>query len=244
MRKSLFAFVALLSSVASASAADLGPYPPYGSVKDAPVVFVPAYLWTGFYVGAQVGYEWAAADHKFRDVTLPGVTIGGGDSEPSGFIGGGHVGYNWQTGQLVFGIEADFEGGSVNGDVLHFNPLSPTGMTFAEADLNWQGSVRGRLGYAVDRTLFYFTGGWAFADFDFKGDVLRPACCSFSETLNGWTVGGGVEYAFLPNFTVRAEYRYTDFGSTSGTLMPLMPTTRMPVDVTSQAIRLGASYKW
>ena len=245
MRKSLFAFVALLSTSAPALAADLGPYRPYGSVKDAPVaVYVPAYSWTGFYVGAQVGFEWASADHRFREVGVPGVSIAGGDSRPDGVIGGGHVGYNWQNGQLVLGVEADFEGGDVNGDVRRLTPASSTGMTFAEADLNWQGSVRGRVGYAMDRTLFYFTGGWAFADFDFKGDLVRPICCGFSETLNGWTVGGGVEYAFMPNFTVRAEYRFTDFGDASGTLRQLVPEVRMPVDVTAQAVRLGASYKW
>jgi outer membrane immunogenic protein len=243
MRKSLFALVALLSTGASAWAADLGPY---RSLKDAPVVpLVPVFSWTGFYIGAQAGYEWGSADHSFRQLGLPIPGVPSGDSSPEGFIGGGHVGYNWQTGKFVLGIEADFEGGNVDGSFFAVHPVSTLTST-GKSSLNWQGSVRGRLGYAIDRTLFYFTGGWAFADFDFRGGELPPACCGYSETLNGWTVGGGVEHALtiMPNVSVRAEYRYTDFGSASGPLKPVDPGVQMPVDLTSHAVRLGASFHW
>lgn len=241
MRKSLFALVALLSTGASAWAADLGPY---RSLKDAPVVpLVPVFSWTGFYIGAQAGYEWGSAEHAFEVAGVPVVGLPRGDSDPQGFIGGGHVGYNWQTGKVVFGIEADFEGGNVDGSFFRNDGI---GTSTAKSSLNWQGSVRGRLGYAVDRTLVYFTAGWAFADFDFRGDDLPPACCGFSDTLNGWTVGGGLEHALamMPNVSVRAEYRYTDFGDASGTLRQFDPDVRMPVDVTSHAVRLGASFHW
>ena len=226
MRKSLFAFVALLTTTASAFAADLGPY---RSVKDQPAPaydYAPAFLWAGPYVGAQVGYTWGKANHDFASGFA-------GNSDPEGFVGGGHLGYNWQRGRFVFGVEADFEGGDVSGN---FNqPL-----TFGSADLNWQGSVRGRVGLAADRALFYATGGWAFADYDFTGATLA-GCCGFSDTLNGWTVGGGIEYAFTPNTTVRVEYRYADFGNVSS---GLSPADRMDVDLQTHTVRLGASYKF
>lgn len=205
-----------------------------GSIKDPAPYYpppAPLFTWTGFYAGLQTGYQWGNADHTFSNGLL------GGASDPDGWIGGGHLGYNWQNGNFVLGAEADIEGGNVEGS---FNNGAGT---FGSAELGWQGSIRGRVGIAADRTLFYLTGGWAFAEADISGaSPFTPlGCCSVSADLDGWTLGGGVEYAFANNFTVRAEYRYTDFGDVS---LNLNPTLTMPVDLETHALRVGASWKF
>ncbi|MBU2532218.1 MAG: porin family protein [Alphaproteobacteria bacterium] len=225
----------------SATAADLGgDY--RGSYKDSfkdDVPYVAPFTWTGAYVGLQGGYAWGDADHSF----IGGA--GGGapsdNSDPEGFIGGGHVGYNVQSGNVVFGVEADIEGGEFDGGYTNLNGITSVG----DVDLNWQGSLRARLGWASGTSLFYITGGWAFADFDFSGGPAPgPACCGYSETLNGWTLGAGAEWAFTNNMTMRLEYRYTDFEEASGNLSPIFANTRMPVDLDVHAVRAGISYKF
>lgn len=233
MRSSVVLAVAVFAvagvNATSVEAADL-----YGSVKDTYVpeyVPPPVFRWTGFYVGLQTGYVWGNADHVFSDPNP------GGSSDPDGWIGGGHMGFNWQSGQWVFGVEADIEGGNVDGS--YGGPL-----TAAAFELNWQGSLRGRLGLAADRTLFYVTAGWAFADADIAGfSNIGPNATAFSDTLNGWTLGGGIEQAVTNNFTVRLEYRYTDFGSASGRLLP-DNVDIMKTDLDTHAIRVGASWKF
>ena len=219
--------VALLSF--SAVAADLG-----GSLKDDPYTppFTPPFSWTGVYVGAQVGYMWGKADHSYSDWAPSG------NSDSNGWIGGVHTGYNMQAGNVVYGIEADFEGGNISGNFTNLTGLTSSG----SVDLNWQGSLRARVGYATGKALLYVTGGWAFGDFDFNGG--RPAvgfASSYSETRHGWTIGTGGEFAISNNVTMRLEYRYTDFGKASGNLFS---GVRMPVDLDTHAVRAGISYKF
>jgi outer membrane immunogenic protein len=214
-------------AVSSAFAADLNGAPPYSSIKDEPI-YAPAFSWTGVYVGAQGGYMWGKADHSYSSDWGPS-----GSSDSNGWIGGVHTGYNMQSGNVVYGIEADVEGGNVSGS---FTNLTSSG----SVDLNWQGSVRARLGYVTGKALLYVTGGWAFGDFDFNGRAGGFAS-GYSETLHGWTIGAGGEFAMSNNMTMRLEYRYTDFGNASGNLAP---TLRMPVDLDAHAIRAGISYKF
>jgi outer membrane immunogenic protein len=202
-----------------------------GYAAPAPVYVPPAFRWTGFYVGLQGGYMWGDADHSFNDATL------GGTSDQDGWIGGGHLGYNWQTGPWVLGLEADIEGGDVGGSYANL-------FSAGSYDVNWMGSLRGRVGFAADRTLFYTTAGWAFADVDAAGVTLTHAGAG-SDTVNGWTLGAGVEHAFTNNFTMRFEYRYTDFGDTSVRLTDgLGGVVTMPVEVDTHALRVGASWKF
>jgi outer membrane immunogenic protein len=193
------------------------------------------YDWSGLYVGLQGGYLKGEASHSFSNGAPSD------DSDPDGFIGGVHAGYNWQSGTFVYGVEGDFEGGDVKGSYDH--PAG--GSSVGTSELNWQGSVRARLGYAFDNALVYVTGGWAIADFDFGGGPSPlPASGGYSDTLNGWTVGVGGEWAFDRNWTARLEYRYTDFGQASGNLAPGFPGVEMPVDVRTHAVRIGFSYKF
>lgn len=222
--------VATIGAATSASAADLGGMKDGPRYDPGPGYYRP-FSWTGFYVGVQTGYVWGNADHGFADTALPG------SSDPNGWIGGGHAGYNWQSGRFVFGVEGDIEGGDVGGS------FTRAGSSYGAVDMSWQGSLRARAGIASDRTLFYMTAGWAFADADFTGQSFATAgaCCGYSKSIDGWTLGAGIEYAVTNNVTLRGEYRYTDFGTVKGNIGS---GVSMPVDFDSHALRLGASFKF
>jgi len=191
----------------------------------------PIFSWTGVYLGGEIGYGWGQ-----NGISLPAVPVYT-RSSPEGVLGGTHVGYNYQINQLVFGLEGDVDGTSVSKSI--FDPV--TGTSFG-ARIPVEGSVRGRVGYAWDRALFYATGGAAFADLEnsFTGG-LTPYYNTSSGRV-GWTVGGGVEYAITNNWSVRGEYRYSDFGHEGTVVAPVA----VPVDthVTEHAVRVGFSYKF
>ena len=180
LRKILMSTVVLFGAMGAASAADLP------NTKAPPAYMPPPpplFTWTGVYVGGQVGYMWG-------NPSPFGYTA-------NGVVGGAHVGYNYQMGQFVAGLEGDVNGSSYSGSVGDFGTRE-----------NIDGSIRGRLGVAWDRALLYATGGAAFAGID--NTYLST---TISHTRVGWTVGGGIEYAIDNNWSVRAEYRYTDYGS-------------------------------
>lgn len=214
-----------------AIAADLGG--PRHSMKDGAAPYIAA-EWTGLYIGLQSGYVWGSARHSFSN----GAPTD--NSDPDGYIYGGHIGYNLQSGAFVYGIEADFEGGDASG---RFQNLTG-GTSAGSVDMNWQGSLRARLGVVHGSMMFYATGGWAFGDFDFGGGPAGPICCGYSETLNGWTIGAGAEWKLTSNITARLEYRYTDFGSASSGLAPAFPGVVMPVELDTHAIRSGITLKF
>lgn len=233
IKKFLIGTVALAALSTAAFAADL-------PSRRAPPVYVPppipVFSWTGLYVGGQVGYTWGD-DNYAR-----------GTSHPKGIIGGGHIGYNFAgipgfglgTGGLVFGVEGDVDGtdyrattGAIGGRI---------GSSTIRKDI--EGSARARLGVAVDRALFYATGGAAFASFKenyYTGAAGGGALLATpTHTRVGWTVGGGVEYAITPAWSLRAEYRYADFGSFTDTIGAITTTRRE----TEQRAQVGFSYKF
>ena len=189
--------------------------------------------WNGVYLGLQAGVTVGEATHTFSN----GAPTD--DSDLSGLMGGAHLGYNLQQGEFVFGIEGDIEGGEVDGDFVNATAATSSGVV----DMNWQASVRARLGKVVDDYLFYFTGGWAIGDFDINGgpSFPFPPIGGYSDTIDGWTAGVGIESFFTEDTTWRIEYRYTDFGEASGNLAPTFPAVIMPVDVQTSAIRFGIS---
>jgi outer membrane immunogenic protein len=191
----------------------------------------PIYNWAGFYLGGNVGYSWGRqGDRLLNDVGTP---VEGNTANLDGVIGGGQIGYNWQFDKTVLGIEADLDasGQTGNGNPLFTHPPGTTfcngqvacfpggvGATLANTDkLNWFGTVRGRLGWAVDRWLPYVTGGWAYGQGTISGTTTTtiPTTNTFSGSQNysGWTIGGGLEWAFLDHWTARAEYLYINFGN-------------------------------
>jgi outer membrane immunogenic protein len=227
----LLATVAAIGFAPVASAADL---PTKGPYYKAPVA-APAFSWTGFYIGGDVGYGWGTSDGT--------LTNSGGTSpvpysaDPNGIIGGGFLGYNYQINQFVVGVEADWQAADLTGSA------SSAAYTMSTR-VNDYGSLRGRLGYAMDRWLVFATGGWAWGkastSYGFTG-----AAPFFTNTFtgNGWTAGGGVEYAITNNWLARIEYRYTDLGSHSYIDVP-SNSGETGNRVTVNDVRLGVAYKF
>jgi outer membrane immunogenic protein len=128
-------------------------------------------------------------------------------------IGGGHVGYDLQINQWVIGVEGSVDGTSLSNTAAIAFPDGSFLTAHTKADI--QGSIRGRLGIAFDRALIYATGGVAFGGFNTDVTFAAPpffASANRSNTRTGWTVGGGIEYAITNNWSIGAEYRFTDFG--------------------------------
>src|SRR5262249_15511246 len=126
---------------------------------------------------------------------------------PEGGFGGGQIGYNVQRGNLVFGIEADIQGSGI-GDKGFVATLAGF-----KSDLDYFGTVRGRLGYALGTSLLYATGGFAYGGIRNEIDTAFPVIAFKShETATGYTIGGGWEYMFSPAWSVKAEYQYINLG--------------------------------
>jgi outer membrane immunogenic protein len=246
MRKHLLTLLAgtagIMLAASAASAADL---PARTMAPAAPfVAAVPVFTWTGFYVGAQVGYGWNANDNDFSAPV--GYTVGGvpftgfGGDEGDGFLAGVHAGYNVQFGSFVVGVEGDIEG-VFGDDDDDFNGVivGPGGVPVAYAipsnSIDWQGSIRARAGFAFDRALVYATGGFAFAG------LSNGIGASNDDTLTGWTLGAGLEYAFTNNLTTRLEYRYTSFDGDNLVFDAVDYGSR---DLEFHTVRVGLSYKF
>ncbi|MAZ16246.1 MAG: hypothetical protein CL535_07925 [Ahrensia sp.] len=173
----------------AALAADAIEAPPSPTMA-APVNIVPADTWSGVYVGAFGGYDWANFD------------VDGTDVDVNDWNAGAFAGYNWQNGAIVYGAEADL-GYSFGSETSGANSL----------DRGLNGSLRGRLGYAFDPFLIYGTGGLALANAE-----VSDGTSSDSNTHVGWTVGAGAEALLTDKVFSRLEYRYSDYGSKDYTL--------------------------
>jgi outer membrane immunogenic protein len=193
MKRLLLAGVAL-SVATAASAADMQARP---YTKAPPAAVVAAYNWSGFYIGAMGGYGWDSGNS-------------------SGGFGGGTVGYNWQLpgSQFVFGVEVDAAGASIKDsftEVVDIGILTPA---TTNSKINSFGSVTGRAGFAMDAVLLYAKGGFAWGNN--KTTISVPAfgaTSSDSHTHTGYTLGGGIEYMFAPNWSAKGEYMFTSLGS-------------------------------
>ena len=213
------ATLALLATSFAAEAADM----PVKGYYKAPRSVVSYYNWTGFYAGINGGYSWGNADWD-----LPAISM-----KPKGWMAGGTVGYNHQMGAWVFGIEGDFDWADVSGSAA-------CGAFSCQTKETWFATARGRVGYAFDRWLPYFTGGAAFARV--KASSTNPLLTGASDTMTGWTVGAGVEYAFLGNWTAKVEYLYADLGKFDcNTGCGGVPDN---VSFTQNIVRAGLNYKF
>jgi outer membrane immunogenic protein len=236
IRKLLLSSVALAAISGTAFAADL-------PSRRAPPVFVPppipVFSWAGFYVGGQVGYAFG------RDNA--GILGSGPFSDsPTGVIGGAHAGYNFALPVFgsggVFGIEGDVDGSDYRRTVAVGGAGNAPFFPSSQIRNNIQGSIRGRLGFAVDRALFYATGGAAFADFR-TNYATTLGFDSLSHTRVGYTVGGGVEYAITDTWSLRGEYRYSDFGSFTD-FAPASGFGLVRRHESEQRAQVGFSYKF
>lgn len=199
------------------------------SLKDDGDYGAPRYLWTGVYIGAQAGYGWG--DTAISDASaVPALTV-----DADGFIGGATLGYNFQSGQIVWGIETDFSYSDIGGD-------RTTGYYGAsETSVDWLWTVRGRLGIDINGWLPYVTAGLAVADVGYGAD---SNLVSKSETVAGWTVGGGLEVKLDRNWSFKTEYLFVDLGKITDR-DPLLSSP--PVKVTFDElhiVRAGINYKF
>lgn len=214
--------VALSLTAGAASAADLARAPaPVAPAAPYPETIVAyGFNWTGAYVGAHAGNRWVS---------------GGRGLDSSAIAGGLQAGYLVQSGAFVYGLEADVTYGS------NEKSRSVAGGRVGSS-IDWQGSGRARLGYAFDRVLVYGTGGITAADFEAFG--RGPTGNSRkSDTLIGWTAGGGLEYALTKNVSVRGEYLYSDFGSQT-VRYPGTGLASSKQDVNSHLARIGVNFKF
>jgi outer membrane immunogenic protein len=190
MKQVIFVSAGILAlAVFAASAADLSRrYPP---PPPAMPIYAPVYNWTGFYIGVNGG----AFGHSNWD-GASGFNLTGG-------LVGGTIGFNWQPGPLVLGIESDLDWSGISGST---NNLCPLGCKTANS---WLGTVRARAGYAFDRIMPYVTAGLAFGNIKAATPGFRGA----DNANTGWTVGAGLEVAIGGGWTAKAEYLFVDLGS-------------------------------
>ena len=272
MKRAFAIALATTAIVGVANAADLNS----GGYKDsASPVFTNQTPWTGFYFGINAGAGWAQLDSTFADSgTLGGSasTIGAltqssvsaitpwdlavnHTNAATGALGGGQLGYNFQTGALVLGVEADFGylGVSQTRDIISASLGSTNVAVGTKIDSGFLADVTGRLGYASGPALFYAKGGWAYFDGKAGTDGISALATTVSSTdfgdvsksgLNGWVIGGGLEYLVSPAWSIKAEYLHYDFGSfdlqpitVAGNTVPAITNT-----LTVDTVKVGLNY--
>ncbi|MBI3702256.1 MAG: porin family protein [Rhizobiales bacterium] len=222
---SVAATILAFGFVTSATAADMPTKAPV-----APMV-IP-FSWAGLYAGVNLGGGWGTStgDLDSFSASLAPAVAGGAvpaslGTKSSGVIGGAQIGYNWQSGSLVWGVETDIQGSGIRGtSTVNFaggGGFVPTVST-GEEKITWFGTARLRGGFAIaPRGLIYATGGFAYGGVQNSASVVgNPTTSgnftgSTSTTKGGWTVGAGTEWAVTNNWLVRAEYLYIDLGSTT-----------------------------
>lgn len=201
-----------MALISTASAADLPRKAP------PPAYYAPYFSWTGFYAGINGGYGWTASTP--------------GDITAKGAVYGGQLGYNWQIGSFVLGVEGDFQGTTMKAS-------ESLGAVTAEAKVQAFATVRGRVGYAWDRLLIYGTGGWAYTNTKLS---LSAGGAEISDNSwgSGWTAGGGLEWAVWDRWSVKGEYLYVDSGDTTLTLAGATATG----DYKYNVVRAGLNYRF
>src|ERR1039458_2772872 len=222
----------VITSAMSAQAADLparsNPPSYYKAPSELP------FSWTGFYAGINSGYAWGQS--SWSD---PAIGASSGNFHTGGGLVGGQLGYNWQTGAVVLGIETDADWMSVKGSTAGLGGVClADGGGMCQTQQSWVGTTRGRLGYAFDRWLPYVTGGVAYGNIQ----AVQPTSTTASTNV-GWTAGTGLEYGIDRNWSAKVEYLQIDlgtatlFGSASG-------TSTLAVPASNNLVRTGINYHW
>jgi outer membrane immunogenic protein len=250
MKRILFTTVSLgvLAAVSPALAADLGVY------TKAPAVASPIYDWTGVYIGAFGGGGFG--NHNINNGAAAGGNVFGvtnfsANYASQGGLGGGEIGYNWQSGNIMFGVEGDVFGSGIKGNdiaavnaaIAAGNPL-PVGSTDATS-LRWGATARARAGFTVDRLLLFFTGGLAYGDFSHTDVSLAAGgkTDAFTFTRSGLTAGAGIAYALTNNVLGKFEYRYYNFDTFNRTT-PTNGVTPYGISNTYSVVTLGLDFKF
>jgi outer membrane immunogenic protein len=289
------ATLAIAGTSLTAVAADLG----RPITKAPPVAIPPAFSWTGFYIGAHVGGSWSDQDVEYlvtdptgglpftgRNFVFCGAPTGVAipvvaanlfaldstcNDDNTSFLAGGQIGYNWQSGAWVFGIEADGSWRELEQTLFGVFGNNPTlgapfgsvatDTVYMRSQQNALGTVRGRLGWAPGAWLLYVTGGLAVGEVEHTVvEVLAPGttcvslvagncrAASVSDTKVGWTVGAGIEFALGTNWSVGAEYLYVDLGTTTVAFAPtggfFTNSSATTFDDTSHVARVKLNYRF
>jgi outer membrane immunogenic protein len=242
----------------SASAADLG-------VRAAPVYAPPvavAPTWTGIYLGFNGGWGWSNTNNNNLTFapTVAGTfvpfTIGSGNNNANGPVFGGQLGYNYQAGSWVFGVEGDVDGANIRnsgGSAAILPGVGVIGSGFLNVKQEWLASIRGRLGYTWGPGMIYVTGGGAWTGVQANGGATiisgETATFSNSTTLSGWVAGAGYEWMIAPNWSLRGEYLYYGFSSNNTTPTLTFPIAGVTVagntgKLNTSVVRIGLDYKF
>jgi outer membrane immunogenic protein len=250
MRKLALVFASAALMTASAQAADLRPMakaPPRMAAVPAPM-----FSWTGFYIGANAGYAWTRTD---IDYYLPDpIFFNSRRHEDGGFIGGAQIGYNWQAGMLVFGVEIDaaYRNARERSTFAFANGLD---FTDFDTEQHFLATFRPRLGIAANNLLFYVTGGAALGGVDYSYTERRPSVAGASRTITldetrlGWTAGGGIEAGF-GQWSFGVEYLYVDLGNERFGVGPAVlggvgfPASSVDFDERSHIVRGKLNYRF
>ena len=203
---------------------------PRGSLKDVP----QAFSWTGFYAGGHAGL---VTGETTGDIGLGGPL--NTDYSLNGALYGAQVGYNYQMGTTVFGVEASWSGANIQGNTACVAILE------CSRDVDWLATVVGRVGIASDRSLLYAMGGVAWADVNTNVSIVGVPLLSGNETHTGWIAGFGFEHAFTNRISTRIEYAHIDLGTqdTGLALTGGAVVVTDKVDVRMDTIRLGVNIK-
>jgi outer membrane immunogenic protein len=249
MNKFLLGTVGLvaLGMAAPASAADLAAR----SYTKAPTMMAAVYDWSGFYVGANGG--WGSSHNCYTNTAAEGVpvtpTAAEGCHDATGGTAGGQVGYRWQSGAVVFGLEAQGNWADLRGS----NPsLATLGFSTDRTRLNAFGLFTGQIGYAWNNTLLYAKGGAAVTDNRYDGLLTGTGTIidSASATRWGGTVGAGVEYGFIPNWSLAFEYDHLFMGTQNyaftGVAAPITGLNTRNDDIRQDAdlVTVRVNYRW
>jgi len=244
MKRHLLAITAaLLTSSAIASAADM-------PLKYRPAPPPQMFNWTGFYVGAHVGGTWGTTESEIDSIALGPLLLNGfilpvTSQSYNGFIGGGQLGFNWQSGIVVFGVEGEISATNAKGTAPCLVVLSCT------SEQNWRATAAGRLGLADGRSLYYAKGGaaWSHNTYTANLNLLVGLNTEISDTRWGWLVGAGIEHAFAgTGLSMKLEYDFIDYGKKDyNTALAIIG---LPIDIGTNvrqyqhAVKVGVNYRF
>ena len=251
IRRIFLASAGALALAGTAFAADLAPPPP--------VLLPPPPLWTGFYAGVNAGYEWSASNSvdvvsavAFNNTALlgplglsyaPAAALGATRNIPlnsNGFIGGGQIGYNYQTGRMVLGIETDIQASNQSNSAT-WNVPGVGDLTVGHK-IPYFGTIRGRLGYAFTCgcVMAYGTLGLAYGAYEPYATALGVTVSQTYTNSSTFVGGVGVEWMVAPQWSVKLEGLYFDTGNVGGLTLPVVGTIH--ARLRDAIMRVGVNY--